>query len=693
MGEACVWVGEVYYRLSQHDSVAFYLDESKRWPAQATTQVRRMLVEGRLANVTGRQQEAAHRFAQALARAATLSDVGLLSLAYLEQGLFLTERGQLDAARSTLALHDSLLAETDDPYGQTANLYLHGVYWVNSSQYDSATTVLTQTVRQAEKFAYTRLKADALNRLAQLYRHRGEYDQSLTLLMQSLQIYEGLQESSGVANAYLNIGSVYSYTQRYASAINHFQQAYAAFQAMQDVKGQARVLNNLGVAFDYQGLPDSALAYYERALVFKEQAGDRIGAANTRFNIGAIYLEQKSDYGKAARYLEDAHQIFLQEGSPYDRVYSFQALGRLRFFQQRFADALAWQHRAWRLAEEIGAKRQIWKMHDQLAATYKAQQRFDSAYWHMEQVANWTDTLLREENSEQVAELETRYRTQQKDDSLQLSRQKVTLLAAEAEAREATLSWQRWLSGLALAVALLLGALLALLVQAWRRQQQHEAELAQTNRSLQESNQELARQKSRIENLMREQSHRLKNHLSAVAGLLTLQSHTLVDPSARQALQESHARVEAIVLVQQMLYGKDLTHLPVDVYLTELVHHILRTYGLSEQVARLVVMPTRLPADQVLSVGLIVNELVTNAAKHAFSEVRDPALEVGLQPESAAQLRLWVRDNGPGFVPEGTEPASFGLRLVQLQTQQLEGQSRWTNGQGTCFTLEFPQYG
>ncbi|SDM41790.1 Two-component sensor histidine kinase, contains HisKA and HATPase domains [Catalinimonas alkaloidigena] len=725
---AQTWLASAWLREKQFDSAAYYLEAAAQGfrHHKLPEGIARVLTEqAALQSAQDQVPAARQRYQEALAYCRQ-HELPTAEADVLRAYSFMAMREQqLDSAALYNQTAEALYRRTEHRRGLAHVVWMHGLLAQRRADYAEARVWLDSALALADGAACFRLGTECYTTLANVQVESGDYVAALATLLRTAERHRQVGHTEGMGQAYLGMGNVHYYRDEYPLARRYYLRALEAFEATRLLDGLARGYGNLAAVQRLEGDIEGALRSHERSLQYREALGNQAMIAHAHTNLANLYLDEREDLAKARHHLELAEPIVEARQNAYDRAYLWLVFSQLFLKEGKITAALQRAHDVLSLAHGNGIPELELETYVHLQNLFAQRHQFDSAYHYLVQASTLRDTLLSEENSVRIAELETRYQTRQKDDSLQFARQSVTLLGAEAEVREARLFRQRWLSISALALVALLGGWVYTLAQTRRQLQQQREALATTNRQLdrangqlqernqqldatnaqlqctvqhldeanrqlQESNQTLAQQKIQIETLMREQSHRLKNHLSAVAGLLTLQSHSLVDPSARQALEESHARVEAIMLVQQMLYGKDLTHLPVDVYLTELIRTILRMYGFCEQLARLHIAPLRLPADQVLHLGLLVNELVTNAAKYALPTVRDPALDVGLQPESAAQLRLWVSDNGPGFVPDTTATASFGLRLVALQTRQLEGQARWSNGQGMCFTLEFP---
>jgi PAS domain S-box-containing protein len=195
--------------------------------------------------------------------------------------------------------------------------------------------------------------------------------------------------------------------------------------------------------------------------------------------------------------------------------------------------------------------------------------------------------------------------------------------------------------------------------------------------------------------LLREIHHRVKNNLQIISSLLELQSDAIHDPGVLALFQDSQQRIHSMALVHEILYqSQDLGRVDVGAYLQSLSAQLLRSYSVDPQRVTLRSHMDRVLLDlnQAIPCGLILNELLTNAFKHAFPDGRVGEIHVALHTNPARQVTLMVQDTGIGL-PEGLDfrhTDSLGLQLVCLLTEQLEGTITLARQEGTTFTLIFP---
>ncbi|MBI3458039.1 MAG: MASE1 domain-containing protein [Candidatus Rokubacteria bacterium] len=195
--------------------------------------------------------------------------------------------------------------------------------------------------------------------------------------------------------------------------------------------------------------------------------------------------------------------------------------------------------------------------------------------------------------------------------------------------------------------------------------------------------------------LLKEIHHRVKNNLQIISSLLNLQADTVKDAAALEAFRESQNRVLAMSLIHESLYGaEDLARVDARGYFARLAGHLMRAYGLQAEDLELEldVEDAALNIDAIVPCGLIMNELVANAIKHASADSRQGRIRISLRHGPERQLMLQVHDTGPGF-PSGFDlehTESLGLRLVNALTRQLHGTLTVDHGMGASVTVSFP---
>ncbi len=193
--------------------------------------------------------------------------------------------------------------------------------------------------------------------------------------------------------------------------------------------------------------------------------------------------------------------------------------------------------------------------------------------------------------------------------------------------------------------------------------------------------------------LLKEVHHRVKNNLQVVSSLLFLQSQTVKDDDTRRLLEESRNRVKSMAFIHKQLYqSTNVAQIDFSPYVRNLTRNLLDSYktngnGIALDVH---VEDVFLALDTAIPCGLIINELVSNALKHAFSSGSEGRISVDLRREGEKYV-LVVSDNGVGLPGEidVLNSETLGLQLVSALVAQIEGRLELTRDTGTVFKITF----
>ncbi|MGI0479837.1 PAS domain S-box protein [Geminocystis sp. CENA526] len=194
--------------------------------------------------------------------------------------------------------------------------------------------------------------------------------------------------------------------------------------------------------------------------------------------------------------------------------------------------------------------------------------------------------------------------------------------------------------------------------------------------------------------LLKEVHHRVKNNLYVISGLLNLQSSYIEDEAVKNLFEDSQNRIQSMAVIHELLYqSNDLSEINFAEYINRLVSNLFLSYNHYHTGIKPVthLQECYLSIETAIPAGLLINELVTNAFKHAFPQ-REGEVTINLITKDQEPIRLEVRDNGIGLPPDldWERNNSLGLRLVRLLSQQLDAEIE-VNGsdEGTCFIITF----
>jgi len=196
------------------------------------------------------------------------------------------------------------------------------------------------------------------------------------------------------------------------------------------------------------------------------------------------------------------------------------------------------------------------------------------------------------------------------------------------------------------------------------------------------------------ETLIKEVHHRVKNNMMVISSLLSLQQSKTDNEETKGALQVSQNRVQAMSQIHETLYHSDnLSAIDMEDYLTNLATTVLHSYSINKNVKlRIDAAKTMVNVKQASSIGLIINELVSNSLKYAFPDERKGEIYLKLKSREENEIEMVVSDNGVGM-PEDLDlenTDSLGLKLVKMLAEdQLDGSIDIKSDNCTRFTLKF----
>lgn len=194
--------------------------------------------------------------------------------------------------------------------------------------------------------------------------------------------------------------------------------------------------------------------------------------------------------------------------------------------------------------------------------------------------------------------------------------------------------------------------------------------------------------------LLHEVDHRVKNNLQMISSLIVMQSRTIKDAATKKSLTTMLERIEALSTVHRRLYqSKDVSRFDVADFARDLVTDLLTASGRAEIKSTLDLEPIVISAEKATPVALMVNELVTNALKHAFKEKPDgtTAGRIGIKmSQPGGHFNIEVSDDGVGMA-DASGDASFGMRLIKSLARQLHADIEWRDaGPGTKVVISMP---
>ncbi|GAB3774657.1 hypothetical protein GCM10028818_17750 [Spirosoma horti] len=545
-------------------------------------------------------------------------------------------------------------------------------------------------------------------------RIRANLEKGMYYIQQAIRINQELKNNRSLAENYINLGIIYEDLLEYERGRECFLKALAINDAIHAKPEDYRVIyNDLGKNANVQGKYEQAVMYLNKALAINLELNRTTSLVHNYRNLSTAYQflkkpDQAILYGEKAIALveksKDApltRSVYKMMSQMYASVGKYEKAYNYAVQQKRIEDSLMNLDKTRtvaRLEEQYTLKKsnELATIQAQLAlaktreiARIESGKEKEIAAIQAEEnrrVAR-IKAVVDIEKARAIADVQAKYETQKRMNQI---------AALDQENQQQTRQVNYMAGGLGL-----LGLLLSLLVGQYWALRRANKQLSAQNEIITSNSHQLVSQSDQLRTLMKELHHRVKNNLAIVSSLLTLQANGLTDEKAVQALRKGQQRVQAMSLIHQRLYQTDrVTIVNIREYLTDLSESLMQAYGYEPANFDLQVDVAleELDVDVAMPLGLIVNELITNSFKYAFTHQEHPLLRIKLDyanGESQPGITLEVQDNGPGIQAadwqKNNSKTSFGRRLVTSLTEQLEGKFELTTQNGTLCRLHIPQ--
>jgi len=569
----------------------------------------------------------------------------------------------------------ALAASNNNAEWQSRMHQLVGQLMFTANQPDSCLHHYEQALAAAEQTGAKREIAKSNFLLAKCHAYYfSSFAIAFNFALDALHIWEELGEKPEIVASYYQLSELLYNQEKPQESLEYAFKSEVLAEEIGDTDGLCGAYYAIGYAYLQLGEAANAIPYMEKLLAERRKQGDSnqiVTALNARGNA----YKNNQEYEKATIDYEDglalARQINYQRYIPV----FINNIGHNFMLQEDYANALPYVKEGMGIMEKAGQNVNAVEGYQNLYKINAGLGQFENAYEYQLKYNAARDYAFTLEKESISADLQTKYETEKKESTINLQSQQIE--------QQKTRQW------FFMAFAGLLGIFSLVLYRNYATKQK-------LNKQLESSNEELETKNQQNELLLKEIHHRVKNNLEVVSSLLDLQSRQLQDKGAKSAMLESQNRVQSMGIIHQKLYqGKNLAAIEMKDYFINLGEGVLDSYGKTEQVHIDYMMDEmELDVDTAIPIGLIVNELLTNALKYAFTDQSNPNIQIQLERMQDTSLQLKVSDNGIGKTDSDiVKGTGFGSQLIQLLTDQLEGAMNYVSDQGSHFTFLFKPVG
>lgn len=504
-------------------------------------------------------------------------------------------------------------------------------------------------------------------------------DEGLEVLLKALRIAEHLKDQLSIAKVNYKLADIYSFMGDDQKEYNALMTAKANLKDSQNLLDIAN-LNSALVRyhFDAESL-DSAVYYAQKCLGFFEPYGFTEEVGVTYGMLGNVEF-QKENYGPAISYFKKALDNFGNQNSQDYAGYLF----NIGFAYNKLGDskaALDFLEKSLDLRKKLNIAADLQESYQGLAETYQRIGDYRKAFENLTLYQVYKDSVFNETKNKQLAELETQYQTEKKD-------QAIAVLEQEKELQELQTQKQQAKLYLSIAGLVILLGVAGLLYRQSALRKKYNGELETKNR-------EIAKQNAERELLLKEIHHRVKNNLQIISSLLSMQTRSLKDEKMKDAMKESQSRVKTMALIHEKLYQyENLSKINMQEYMQQLSEFLKHTYRSDKDIKITIdAADINLDMDTAIPLGLITNELLSNSLKYAFEDRDYGEITISFSRKEQGSYKLLIKDTGKGLDEkldiENTK--SLGLKLVKTLTRQINGQLSIVSHPGASFEIDFSE--
>jgi two-component system, sensor histidine kinase PdtaS len=546
---------------------------------------------------------------------------------------------------------------------------IEGLMYINKqlNKTKDVDSLMNMLIAVAEKTRDKKKLAGSFITLGNHYIDQAYLNLAIEAFYKALSMVEKSGDSTETADALGCIGLANLYLHQYHTAIDYYLQQEEILVSRNDNYELSKTYTGLGEAYNSLNDYPKGLKYHLKSLALSKKMNFIPSISNSLQNIGYTYYLMKDNVELALDYVNQSIKINTEIRNSNKLADNYLLSGRIYMFIRNYPKATWFLERCLALAQQFNNPNVIMDASGLLSKLYAERRNFEKAYTNMLINNEISDSLISGNNLRRITQLEMQRSFDKKENESEV-RHLQEKLKFETELRK-----NRLIRNYLLIVGTLIIGFGIFLFYSFKKSQKADKEK---------------------EALLKEIHHRVKNNLMVISSLLNLQSGTITDDNTRTAVRESQNRVKSMALIHQLLYQSEMyTGIDFSQYLEQLMQFLQSTYSKPGRNIHYTIRADRirLDIDTAIPLGLITNELTTNAYKYAFIDNRDGKIEIDFHKTMDHKYLLRVSDNGKGL-PEGIDPeesSTLGLKLVKILTKQIKGKLNYSKHNGTEFNVVF----
>lgn len=568
----------------------------------------------------------------------------------------------------------------EDSFNSASKLVSH--YTFNSP--DSAKFYLNICLTASKEINDLSYQAVYHQLAANLYKTTGEYNIAIDNALSAYAYFDKLNDDKGRIEINTLIGHIYGLKGDFKKSLEYYN---ISIDKANELNLQIIKLNALigkGNVLYYLEDYTSAEASFDEAVKISEKfnAGDVKTKAGLYANTGNLYLTKK-DYIKAAELYQKSFNLYFKINDKFGMSLLSFNLGDAFLGLNEYDSAKKYFNINLFLGQELKSLEEIKYAYKGFTNLYEQLGDYQSAFENYKIYVAYADSARDQQYNSEVEKLTEEFIENEK---LKLAEEEL----AYSKQLNATQSlFNRFLA--AGIIVTIIGIIVFYILL--RKSLKANKVILEKSKEIQEKNDKIDKALHQKDILLKEVHHRVKNNLQIIASLLNLQLMNEISDDAREALEESSSRVQAIALMHKGLYqDENFQQVNISKYIEELIDYHKNLLDAENRKIQfdVKIKGGMISIDDAVPIGLILTELISNSVKHAFKNSElNPLIKIQLNLDESG-LNLRYQDNGVGLQPEQDllHPSSMGYEIILALVDQINGSIEVISRIPVCLELK-----
>ena len=570
-----------------------------------------------------------------------------------------------DAHLNSLELVGELIAAIETQ-SETNKIFLHdqlAQIYFDLFEFEAALEHLQHVLSFYKSADSTENYGELLLRKSAILYAKGEYIESIETTFEAIEQFKNSHESKHLAFSYLQIGSTYLFIEFYDEAEEYYRLAGEHFLKFGDKLGYSVCESNIALVEYERKNYQTAVQLLKKNLptIIKS---DRKTISSFAFQALCDCYFKMGNYDSASYYINKSFIVDKEMEYTNGLTKDYTMLAELAYQNGDNKKALNFGKKALaqlQLAEDFDLHSQVVLL---MANLHEKNGNLLESNRYLRKYIALNDSLKIENDVLNKLAHQENNKLKVTEFELELAIQKKKVQEKENINQEYII-WS-------LAVLLFIAGVVFLLI--WKASQKNK----RLNQQLYEKKQELEDELNIKRSLLQEIHHRVKNNLQVISSMLSIQAQYLKNDKLEKIIDECRGRISSMSLIHESLYKSENRRNPLfNEYIKELIPQLIDTYQVDQSKIklRLKVEKMELTLDESMPCGLIINEVVSNAIKHAFPDERNGEIQIEMK-EVEGGVKLKIADNGIGISPDfkPQDQNTFGYLLIYTLAAQLEAE-------------------